>query len=360
VSGTTRRNPGCLPARLGGGGVVPGRAAGARRAAGSAVRLRCDRCWTIWTVRESSPHASGGALRALWGPTGRRRTPARIVPYADHVSAGPRAGLGSVAHNRIGVQRFAEFTDALNGAGPPTDRDRFTCRVRRKHRVVDRLPTIDLVSPEQPSAHRYVVHYTMGCFAVMVLPLAVLVGGSTAVLAALLIQEVRRPGQTAGEVAFFAVMAVLAAAFGLFMAILGVNVVVATARHWEALRADVWGVTLGRSLIPGSRPVTVPWSSLQAIVLFPVQTKGGGLGLGLRLRPGAERPPGMPGPLRGWILRTHRMGVPAEVFRVVNGWQIDPERLAAAARAHGPHVQLIGEAGWEAELLHLRAPRFLP
>jgi hypothetical protein len=226
--------------------------------------------------------------------------------------------------------------------------------------VVDRLPTIDLVSPEQPSAHRYVVHYSMGCFTVMIPLLAVLVGGSTALLAALFIQEVRQPGRTVDEVAFLTVMAALAAAFGLFMAILGVNVVVATARHWEALRADVGGVTLGRSFIPGSRPVTVPWSSLQAIVLFPVQTRGGGLGFGLRLHPGAERPPGMPGPLRGWILRTHRMGVPADVFRVVNGWQVDPERVTAVARAYGPHVQLIGEPGWEAELVRLRAPRFLP
>ena len=226
--------------------------------------------------------------------------------------------------------------------------------------LVDRLPTIDFVMPEQSTAHRYVVHYSMGCFAVMILPLVVLVGGGTALLAALLIQEARQPGQTVGEVAFVALMAVLAAAFGLFMAILGVNVVVATARHWEALRADVSGVTLGRSFIPGSRPVTVPWSSLQAIVLFPVQTKGGGLGFGLRLRSGAERPPGMPGPLRGWILRTHRMGVPADVFRLVNGWQVDPERLAAVARTYGPNVHLIGEPGWEAELLQRRTPRFLP
>jgi hypothetical protein len=87
--------------------------------------------------------------------------------------------------------------------------------------VVDRLPTIDLVSPEQPSAHRYVVHYSMGSFTVMIPLLAVLVGGSTALLAALFIQEVRQPGRTVDEVAFLTVMAALAAAFGLFMAILG-------------------------------------------------------------------------------------------------------------------------------------------
>jgi hypothetical protein len=52
--------------------------------------------------------------------------------------------------------------------------------------------------------------------------------------------------------------------------------------------------------------------------------------------------------------------VPADVFRMVNGWQVEPEHIAAVARAHGPHVQLIGEPGWDVELLRNRAPRFPP
>jgi hypothetical protein len=116
---------------------------------------------------------------------------------------------------------------------------------------------------------------------------------------------------------------------------------VAVATKQVALRLDRDGVTLGRTPFPPRRAVTVPWADLQAIVIYqqmpatvgaPTLTR-----LGLRLRPSAVRPRGIPQP---GSIRARLNWKPAEVSRDTRGWSVDELQLRLALYAYAPHVGL--------------------
>jgi hypothetical protein len=114
---------------------------------------------------------------------------------------------------------------------------------------------------------------------------------------------------------------------------------IAVATKQVALCVDRDGVTLGRTPFPPRRAVTVPWADLRAIVIYrrlpgmpgaPTLTC-----LGLRLRPNAVRPRGVPRPgsVRAWL-----NWEPAEVSRDTRGWWVDELQLRLALYAYAPHV----------------------
>ncbi len=115
---------------------------------------------------------------------------------------------------------------------------------------------------------------------------------------------------------------------------------IAVVRQEIALRLDDDGITLGRLPFPPTRQVTVPWVDLEAVVLYEryVDNFGYQPFLGLRLRDGADRPPGVPQP---GSLRDRLNRRPAEVSRPVKNWRLDLSRLVEAVRAYAPHVLLV-------------------
>jgi hypothetical protein len=141
------------------------------------------------------------------------------------------------------------------------------------------------------------------------------------------------------------------AGFGLMSAVIGwmaLAWVVAAFTHRVALRVDADGVTLGRVPFPPSRQVTVPLRDVEAVVVF--WRAGNGrrvLLVGLRLCPGAERPPGVPTPgtFRHLLYRvnTGLNPYPVDVYRPVNGWRLDGLRLQDALDSYGGGVPLLVE-----------------
>jgi hypothetical protein len=110
-----------------------------------------------------------------------------------------------------------------------------------------------------------------------------------------------------------------------------------------ALSVDRDGVTLGSQPFPVARTVTVPWNDVNTIELnfwdspFPT--------IGLGLRPGAMRPPGVPTPgsLRALLHRAHNSwtGSTVDVSHLIRGWTLDRARLSKAIVAYGPDTQMV-------------------
>jgi len=122
-----------------------------------------------------------------------------------------------------------------------------------------------------------------------------------------------------------------------------------------ALRVDRKGVTLGPEPFVPTRRVWVPWHDIEAVVIL-WRTQGLPLpGLyialpdrrrhvGLRLRPEAVRPKGIPTP-GTFRARLHKLMMfnedwPAEVVRTVRGWRLDEARLEAAVDAYTHNVKV--------------------
>jgi hypothetical protein len=98
--------------------------------------------------------------------------------------------------------------------------------------------------------------------------LTLIMTGAVTIILVALYQQSQQPDATTKDVLFAAVFATLVLVMGGFIVGLGLSWIVAAARHWTALRVDQDGVTLGRRPFPGSRPVTVPWSDIETIVVF--------------------------------------------------------------------------------------------
>jgi hypothetical protein len=137
----------------------------------------------------------------------------------------------------------------------------------------------------------------------------------------------------------------------------GLALPIVAARHPVALRVDHDGVTLGRP--PGlltqhglwwhTPRVTVPWRDIDAIVVFDLTDSGPSTVscIGLRLRAGADLPPGEPTRPSAWqylnrVLGQSRPPDDVRLFRQIFGWRLDRELLAEAVRAHAhPGVQVV-------------------
>lgn len=112
-----------------------------------------------------------------------------------------------------------------------------------------------------------------------------------------------------------------------------------------ALRVDSSGVTLGRAW-PPTRAVFIPWPDIEHLVRFAaVNRSGTAQFVGVRLKPGAARPPGVPAP--GSIaakLRRFNAGFtpwPADLFRNARAWSLDDASLADAMRRHASHIAIV-------------------
>lgn len=124
-----------------------------------------------------------------------------------------------------------------------------------------------------------------------------------------------------------------------------VTFLIVMARGNLALRVDSEGVTVGSSPlgreIPGR---TVPWSDIQAIVMFTQNTGKGTMNyVGVMRQPGLEPLPASPGPraLRAseWLIP----GISRDILATsvpVNGWSLDKERLSQAIKLNAPRVPL--------------------
>lgn len=117
-------------------------------------------------------------------------------------------------------------------------------------------------------------------------------------------------------------------------------------RRTTAFRADEAGITLGAvpdklTVRRGSR-LFLPWADVERIVLYQVHPRGRGARGTLRcvgvqrragsapLRWGNEPAPGCPVPR-----------VPAWATRVITGWRLDRDRLAAVTAAAAPTVSIL-------------------
>jgi hypothetical protein len=131
-----------------------------------------------------------------------------------------------------------------------------------------------------------------------------------------------------------------------FMLGAGLSYVLAAATRRLALRIDSHGVTLGRAFLP-TRAVFVPWPDIDHIVRFAAFNNYAGTAqfIGVRLKPGAPRPRGVPAP--GSLaagLRRFNAGLtpwPADVFRNARPWSLDDTLLAEAVRLHAGEVTII-------------------
>jgi hypothetical protein len=116
-----------------------------------------------------------------------------------------------------------------------------------------------------------------------------------------------------------------------------------------ALRVDARGVTLG-GIPPRYRSGTrfVPWADIEQVVLWRQSLPYGRSMpyVGLRRRPGAPPLGGKKTQLAGRaVAATLTRGISADtlgVSRAVNGWRLDPDRLARAVNYFAPGVRIEG------------------
>lgn len=119
------------------------------------------------------------------------------------------------------------------------------------------------------------------------------------------------------------------------------------------------GITLGRVPFPPTRRVTVPWADLEAIILYERDLPYVGYQpfLALRLRDGADRPPGVPQP---GSIRARLNRRPGEVSRPIKGWRLDRYRLVQVVRAYAPQVLLVGPDGSVKRARNARPQELIP
>ena len=114
-----------------------------------------------------------------------------------------------------------------------------------------------------------------------------------------------------------------------------------------ALRVNRHGVWFGRQPFPPKRPVLVPWSSIDTIVVFNRLNREAGnlqITFGVQLRPGAPRPSAVPAldtvarPLRAWAKFANPMW--CDIDRRMRGWDLNTIALQGAVWMHGRHVRI--------------------
>jgi hypothetical protein len=162
--------------------------------------------------------------------------------------------------------------------------------------------------------------------------------------------DVPRPGDGPGNVVSFWFYLLLLTVFVVMMAGMAVRWLVPALTHQVALRIDHDGVTLGPEPVLPARAVMVAWKDIEAVVVvhtgvtvgffFPDRRRH----IGLRLRPDAVRPRGVPTPgtLRARLrrLNAYNRDWHGEVFRMVRGWRLDDARLRSAVHVHSRDVEV--------------------
>src|SRR4051812_27797170 len=141
------------------------------------------------------------------------------------------------------------------------------------------------------------------------------------------------------------VLIVISACLALLFVGAGMSFLMAAVTRRLALRVDSSGVTLGRAFLP-ARPVFVPWRDIEQIVRFAaVNRSGTAQFIGVRLKPGATRPPGVPaqGSLAAKLRRLNAGFTPwpADLFRNARSWSLDDSSLAEAVRRHAGPVPIV-------------------
>jgi hypothetical protein len=189
----------------------------------------------------------------------------------------------------------------------------------------------------------YVVTYRFTPFVVLFVPLAMVIGAYFLVggflTAAYL--ETERPWQVLAKIGLI----VMFAAFAVFFLGAGLSYLHAAVTRRLALRIDSSGVTLGRAW-PPTQAVFVPWPDIEHLVRFSaVNRSGTAQFVGVRLKQGANRPPGVPAP-GSFAAKLRRFNAgftpwPADLFRNARPWSLDDASLADAVRLHASHITIV-------------------
>jgi hypothetical protein len=108
-----------------------------------------------------------------------------------------------------------------------------------------------------------------------------------------------------------------------------------------AFRVDEVGVTLDGALFPPSPPITVPWRDIAEVVRYDVRSRYATTRyVGVRLRPEALRPPGVPEPgsLRARLRRINAgwTPLPVDIGQADRGWVLDDALLDDAVHRWAP------------------------
>jgi len=188
----------------------------------------------------------------------------------------------------------------------------------------------------------YVLRYRFTPFVVFFAALAMAGGAFFAVGAVL---SARLATQRSSEVPVKIGLVVLFACAAVFFLGAGLSYLLAAVTKRLALRVDSSGVTLGRAW-PPTRAVFVPWHDIRELVRFAaVNRSGTAQFVGVRLKPGATRPPGVPAPgSMAAMLRRFNAGFtpwPADLFRNLRACSLDDSSLADAVRTHAGHIGIV-------------------
>jgi len=181
--------------------------------------------------------------------------------------------------------------------------------------------------------------------ALLVLAGFLAVSGSSVAL-----HEGPQPGDGRGYLIGFWSFLLLAALLVVATAGMALRWLVPALTHQVALRVDHNGVTLGPEPVPPARVVVVSWTDIEAVVVvqttvtlgfvFPDRRRF----VGLRLRPNALRPPGIPKPdtfrARLRKLNNYNRDWHGEVFRMVRGWRLDDASLQSAVQLHSRNIDV--------------------
>jgi len=158
------------------------------------------------------------------------------------------------------------------------------------------------------------------------------------------------PVPTRSEWVLLAVVFVFVELTMVFFGAAMVSWLVASAQHWEAIRADSRGVSFARRPILGSRTVVMPWRDLDALVFFSVPVGRpyyGGLGVGLRQRRGAPRPAGYrdTNSRWTWLRELPLFGPPRPAglgaYRIVRGFDLNVDEFVGVVREYAPQVEIV-------------------
>jgi hypothetical protein len=195
--------------------------------------------------------------------------------------------------------------------------------------------------PPADGRSSYMVTYRFTPFIVLVAPFAMMIGAFCLVVAVL---SIRSEPESSSEAPAKVAAIAMAACGAVFFLGAGLSYLLAAVTRRLALRVDSSGVTLGRAW-PPTRAVFVAWPDIDHLGRFAaVNRSGTAQFVGVRLKPGAPRPPGvpMPGSMRA-KLRRFNAGFtpwPADLFRNTRGSSLDDSLLAEAVRVHANHITI--------------------
>jgi hypothetical protein len=188
----------------------------------------------------------------------------------------------------------------------------------------------------------YVVTYRFTPFVIFFAPLAMVLGTFLLVAAVL---STRLPIERASDVLMQVGLILMFGCAALFFLGAGLSYLLAAVTRRLALRVDSGGATLGRTW-PPTRAVFVPWPDVEHIVRFAaVNQSGTAQFIGVRLKPGSPRPPGVPAP-GSFAAKLRRFNAgftpwPADLFRNARAWSLDDSSLTDAVRLHASHITIV-------------------